>query len=90
MSLFSSLAVSLVHRGRVRSIGCWLSISVTFLLYGATVAFNQSFLDPVGLSSDSRLIVAHRHSRQQSLPLRYLNKILAVPGVKEVSPRQSF
>ena len=90
MKLFLSLASTLVRRGTARSLGCWLSILVAFILYGAASALNRSLVDPTELRSGDRLIVAHRHSRQQSLPLQYLAKIEAVAEVNAVSPRQTF
>ncbi len=90
MKLFLALASSLVRRGYIRSIGCWLLIGVAFILYGIITALDQSFSATVTLSTDNQLIVAHRHSRQQALPIAYLNKILSVNGVKDVGPRLFF
>ncbi|MFN3711234.1 MAG: ABC transporter permease [Alishewanella aestuarii] len=84
------LAMALVQRSPLRTAVCLLAIGLAFFLFGLTAAMQKSFHAGLGMTSSQRLITAHKHSRQQSLPLSYLAQIQRLPGVKAVTHRQSF
>lgn len=67
-----------------------LAICVTFLLFGVTAAVDSGFSVGVHGADERALIVAHRNSRQLSLPASYGNRIAALPFVAAISGRQWF
>lgn len=85
-----ALALALVNDGRARAAGCMLAIMLTFALFGLTSAVDAAFRSGVRGADDRVLIVAHRNSRQLSLPAAYAVRIAALPGVSAVSGRQWF
>lgn len=85
-----ALAWALVNTGRGRAAGCMLAIAVTFLLFGVTAAVDSGFGSGVHGADERALIVAHRASRQLSLPASYGKRIAALPYVAASSGRQWF
>lgn len=90
MTKMLALALALVNTGRGRAVGCMFAIGVTFLLFGVTAAVDSGFSSGVHSADERTLIVAHRASRQLSLPASYGRRIDALPFVAASSGRQWF
>jgi putative ABC transport system permease protein len=72
-------------RKKARSLFTLLSILVAFVLFAYLGAVRQAFTMGVELAGQDRLFVRHKVSIIQPLPVSYLEKIAAVPGVKDVA-----
>jgi len=72
-------------RKKARTILTMLSIVVAFLLFGLLQGINQGFNQAVQNLNVNRLYATAKTSMTDGLPIAYLNRIKAVPGVKEVS-----
>lgn len=81
MSWFRLLWANLWRR-RARTVFTLLSVTSAFLLYGMLAATHYAFVGGIELVGDGRLITMNKVSFTQPLPLAYLNKIAAVPGVR--------
>jgi len=68
-------------RKKVRTILTFLSITVAFLLYGYLSAIERSFNQGVDVAGADRLIVRHKVSIIQLLPISYLPRIEQIEGV---------
>ncbi|HLJ50263.1 MAG TPA: FtsX-like permease family protein [Bryobacteraceae bacterium] len=80
-----------VLRNRRRSILTALSIGGSFCMLGVLMAmYRMFFLVPASPDQALRLIVRHRISFTNPLPLSYENRIAAVPGVRQVMKYQWF
>ena len=71
--------------GRRVSIFTLLSIAVAFLLYGLLAAVKNGFEANGNLAGVDRLVTMAKVSIVQPLPISYLQRIAAVPGVKLVT-----
>jgi putative ABC transport system permease protein len=72
-------------RKKVRTLFTVLSIVIAFVLFGYLGAIRQAFSLGVDLTGADRLLVIHRVSLIRPLPLAYLNRIRAMPGVVDVT-----
>jgi putative ABC transport system permease protein len=79
-------------RNRRRSSLATLSIAVSLCLLGVLMALYEGMFHPDVASAAQalRLVVHHRVSLGQSMPLSYLQRIAATPGVRAVSTWQWF
>lgn len=80
----------LTHGSAGRAALCALAIVLAFFLFVLTDAIGARLENGEIRVSDERLMVVHKHALSESLPLSYLDRIAAVPGVAGVTPRQSF
>ena len=71
-------------RRRLRTLLTVLSIAVAFLLYGYLSAIRAGLLAGVEVAGQDRLVVRHKVSIIQTLPVSYLARISRIPGVKHV------
>ncbi len=71
-------------RRKIRTIFTLLSILVAFVLYGLLGALSAGFAAGVELASADRLVLIHKISLIQPLPISYLARIAATPGVADV------
>jgi len=67
---------------KMRTILTFLSIVITFLLFGLLLSINAYFERNVELSSAERIISTHKTSLIQMLPISYGNQIAQIEGVK--------
>jgi putative ABC transport system permease protein len=82
---FLPLIWSNLRRKRVRTFFTLLSILMAFLLFGYLGAVRTAFDYGVQMAGQDRLIMTHKVSLVQLLPINYEEKILAVPGVVDAT-----
>lgn len=87
---FFPLIWSNLKRKKVRTAFTLLSILVAFILFGYLSAIRMAFTAGVEMSGADRLMVTHRVSIIQPLPVAYKDRIAMVPGVKEVTHANWF
>jgi putative ABC transport system permease protein len=71
-------------RRRLRTLLTVLSIAVAFLLYGYLCAIRAGLLAGVTVAGQDRLVVRHKVSIIQLLPVSYRERIERIPGVQQV------
>jgi putative ABC transport system permease protein len=74
-----------LFRKKFRTILTLLSVVVAFLLFGLLQAVNEAFEAGAEQARADRLITNSRYSIIEMLPISYLPRIEAVPGVKDVA-----
>ena len=79
-----------LFRRKVRTVFTLLSIAVAFMLYGFLVAIQTGFGMGTDLAGNERLVLIHKVSLIQPLPLSYLEEIRATPGVVGVCSQTWF
>lgn len=72
-------------RRKIRTGFTFLSIMMAFLLFGLLGAIKTAFSQGVDIAGVDRLVLIHKVSIIQLLPISYLPRIEAVPGVKDVA-----
>jgi putative ABC transport system permease protein len=72
-------------RRKIRAIFTLLSIVIAFLLFGILMAIRAAFSMGVDIAGADRLMVIHRVSIIQPLPMSYGPKIRATPGVTNMA-----
>ena len=77
-------------RRKVRTIFTVLSIMIAFLLFGVLMAIRAAFSMGVDIAGADRLMVVHRVSIIQPLPMSYGPKIRAAPGVTDLTHANWF
>jgi putative ABC transport system permease protein len=77
-------------RRKVRTTFTALSIVVAFLLFGILAAIRVAFNAGVDVTGADRLMVSHKVSIIQPLPISYGTQIGQVPGVREVTHANWF
>lgn len=82
---YFSLVWAGLWRKKTRTIFTMISIVVAFLLFGLLQGINQGFGTALGNLDVDRLYVSARTSMTDGMPIAYLNRIRAVPGVRAVS-----
>ncbi len=85
MFRFLPLLFASLRRRTPRTIFTLLSIAVAFLLYGLLAAVKNGFEANGNLAGVDRLVTLDKVSIVQPLPLSYMQRIAAVPGVKMVT-----
>jgi putative ABC transport system permease protein len=73
-----------LFRRKVRTVFTLLAVLVAFTLYGFLVAIKAAFGMGVELAGNERLVLIHKVSIIQLLPVNYLEQIRATPGVIDV------
>jgi putative ABC transport system permease protein len=79
------LVWSNLKRKKLRSAFTLLSIAVAFILFGYLAAIRIAFNAGVEVSGADRLLVVHKVSIIQPLPISYRERIAAVDGVEAVT-----
>lgn len=87
---FLPLVWSNLKRKKVRTFFTLLSILVAFVLFGYLAAIRQAFSMGVDVVGADRLLVVHKVSIIQPLPVSYRERIAAVQGVEAVSTQTWF
>ncbi|MGK2860047.1 MAG: ABC transporter permease, partial [Thermoanaerobaculia bacterium] len=78
------------RRHRLRTTLTILSIAVAFLLFGYLGAIRQAFSMGIEFAGADRLVVRHKVSIIQLLPMSYESDIEAIPGVAEAMHQTWF
>ena len=71
-------------RRKVRTICTGLSIFVAFLLMGALMSIRAGFSRGVDLTGADRLVVSHKNSFNQPMPLAHRDRLAAIPGIAAI------
>jgi putative ABC transport system permease protein len=79
-----------LRRRKVRTLFTTLSIVIAFLLFGLLAALNLAFTAGVDVADMDRLILTHKVSIIQLLPISYQARIEAIPGVVGVTHQTWF
>jgi putative ABC transport system permease protein len=82
---FLSLVLSSFRRKKVRIILTLLSIAVAFTLFGYLAAIKQAFSQGVDVAGADRLVVRHKVSIIQSLPMSYESDMEQIEGVADAT-----
>jgi putative ABC transport system permease protein len=77
-------------RRKIRTIFTFLSIFVAFLLFGLLMTIRAAFSLGVELAGLDRLMVIHKVSIIQPLPVAYQTRLRSVPGVETVTHNTWF
>jgi putative ABC transport system permease protein len=78
---FLPLLWSNLWRKKIRTIFTLLSVFVAFLLFGLLMTIRTAFTFGVDIAGLDRLVLIHKVSLIMPLPISYLNRIQAMPGV---------
>jgi putative ABC transport system permease protein len=73
-----------LSRRKARTTFTVLSIIVAFVLFGLLAALNVAFTIGVDMAGNDRLVITHKVSIIQSLPVSYTERLEATPGVADV------
>src|SRR5262249_53590479 len=87
---FLPLLWASLGRRKIRTAFTVLSILVAFVLFGYLAAIRQAFRAGVDVSGADRMVVIHKASPIQPLPVSYGDRIATVPGVAVVSHANWF
>src|SRR5205823_6649909 len=87
---FLYLVWSNLKRKKLRTVLTLLSIVVAFILFGLMSAIKQALTGGVSMEGASRLIVQHKVSIIQLLPVSYKERMERIPGVALVSHQTWF
>ena len=79
-----------LKRKKLRTLLTLLSVLVAFILYGYLAAIRQALDQGVSVAGADRLVVRHRVSIIQMLPVSYQARISRIPGVKEIASASWF
>src|SRR5512135_2583813 len=82
---FLHLLASNLRRKKLRTLLTLLSILVAFVLFGYLAAIRQAFDQGVSVANADRLVVRHRVSIAQLLPVSYKTRIAGIAGVARVA-----
>ena len=82
---FLPLIWSNLKRKKLRTILTLLSVLVAFLLYGYLAAIREAFNAGVNVAGADRLVIRHKVSLIQMLPISYAARIERIPGVQRVT-----
>jgi putative ABC transport system permease protein len=82
---FLPLLWSNLMRRKVRTICTGLSIFVAFVLIAALMSIRAGFSRGVDLTGADRLVVSHKNSFNQPMPLAYGSRLSDIPGVAAVT-----
>lgn len=87
---FLHLILGNLQRRKLRTALTLLSIVVAFILYGYLAAIGRALGQGVSLAGADRLIVRHKVSITQPLPVSYHRRILSIPGVQAAAHASWF
>ncbi|MDA1275887.1 MAG: FtsX-like permease family protein [Verrucomicrobia bacterium] len=79
-----------LRRKKLRTILTLLSILIAFLLYGFLCAVKEALNAGVSIAGADRLVVRHKVSLIQLLPVSYKDRIALIPGVDAVEHQTWF
>ncbi len=79
------LVLANLFRKKIRTTLTIGSFAVALFLFGLLLVVHNAFYSQIDMAGVDRLVVLNKVSIIQPLPLAYRNRLLRVPGVKEVS-----
>ncbi|MGF1454750.1 MAG: ABC transporter permease [Alphaproteobacteria bacterium] len=79
-----------LFRKTFRSLLLILAIFVAFLIFGVLASFDAALNADSDMAADDRLVVTNKINFTQPLPIAYVNRVEALPGVDRVSYTQWF
>jgi putative ABC transport system permease protein len=79
-----------IWRRKIRAAFTLLVILVSFVLFGLLMTIRTAFMLGVELAGQDRLVIIHKVSIIQLLPIAYLGRVAAVPGVDAVTHNTWF
>lgn len=79
-----------IWRRKIRTVFTLLSVFIAFLLFGILMTVRMAFTFGVDIAGLDRLVIIHKVSLIMPLPLSYLAKLEAVPGVEIVAHSSWF
>ncbi|TLD69568.1 FtsX-like permease family protein [Phragmitibacter flavus] len=82
---FLSLVFSNLKRKKLRTVLTVLSIFVAFVLFGTLCIIKEAFTGGISMAGADRLMVMHKMSIIQSLPISYTDRIANLPGVAAIT-----
>jgi putative ABC transport system permease protein len=82
---FLPLLVANLTRRKIRTILTLGSFIVAFFLFGLLYTIGSAFSQGVEVAGADRLVIINKVSLIQPLPLSYRDKILRIPGIKQVT-----
>src|SRR5690242_5570336 len=74
-----------LQRHKLRTVFTVASVVIAFLLFGVLSAVRNGFGGGAQFAGADRLMITHKVSFVQPLPLSYLERIRTVPGVRAVT-----
>jgi putative ABC transport system permease protein len=87
---FLPLVFRNLMRRKIRTIFTVLSIMIAFILFGALMAIRAAFSMGVEMAGADRLMVIHRVSLIQPLPISYAGRIRSAEGVTDLTHANWF
>jgi putative ABC transport system permease protein len=82
---FAPLILANLGRKKIRTLLTLGSFAVAMFLFGLLIAIRGAFNQGVDVAGKDRLMIINRTSLIQPLPLPYRDRILRLPGVKDVT-----
>lgn len=82
---YFSLVWAGLWRKKTRTVFTMISVVIAFLLFGLLQGINQGFGTAMGNLDVDRLYVTARTGMTDGMPISYLSRLRAVPGVRAVS-----
>jgi putative ABC transport system permease protein len=82
---FNHLLLANLFRKKTRLVLTTAMFGIALLLFGVLAIINIAFSGGVDIAGVDRLVVTNRTSIIQPLPLAYRDRILRIPGVKDVT-----
>lgn len=82
---FNHLLIANLFRKKTRLVLTTAMFAIALLLFGVLAVINIAFGGGVDLAGVDRLVITNRTSIIQPLPLAYRDRILRIPGVKDVT-----
>ena len=82
---YFSLVWAGLWRKKTRTVFTMISVVIAFLLFGLLQGINQGFGSAMANLDIDRLYVSARTSMTDGMPISYLSRIRAVPGVRRHS-----
>jgi putative ABC transport system permease protein len=79
-----------LFRRKLRAILLIIVIFIAFLIFGVLAALQSAFDAPAGSAGANRLVVNNKINFTQPLPLAYVQRVAAIPGVEKVSHNSWF
>src|SRR5271157_6563647 len=87
---FAHLIWSNLKRRKLRSLLTLLSVVVAFILFGLLSSIKQALVGGVSLEGANRLVVQHKVSIIQLLPVSYKQRMERIPGVAAATHQTWF
>src|SRR5262249_45531423 len=74
-----------LFRKKLRAMLMLFSILIAFLIFGVLAGFERAFNAGEDVAAADRLMVVNKINFTQPLPIAYVNRVRALPGVRQVT-----